>query len=268
MLRLALITALATALNLSWAATTYADGFDSLINLELAFRDKILDQPAPNCYQALIRDGETTISFVRDFPDSIGKTDFFLNSDWSYNYRYTNRATETGTEVSVTALNIKIAPRLRHLIRLPLAWYQAEVWESRLLSHEFDHVAVSLDPRPRALLVHLCSKLPTHRFSIGAEEKPSDKQLRQRIDREIQRRVSAVLDLVRANYVLLDKVSRNGQVAMRDRNAFFKRLYTRSNLEATEFPFRQEVAPLLESERYRQLRPRHVPVDPTARPLR
>jgi len=257
-----------TAALLLGGSAAHADGFDSQINLELAFRETILDVTAPNRYRSLIRDGETTITFVSDFPGSVAKTDFFLNLDWSYDYRYAIQTTEGITEVSVTPLNVKLMPRLRHVIRMPVALYREEVWESRLLGHEFDHVAVSLDPRPRALLVHLCSELPTSRFSMDGQEKPSDKQMREGINHEIQRRQSAILDLLRANYVALDKVSQNGRSAMQDRKDFFESLYTQQNLEATEFPFRKEVVSLLESESYRQLRPRHVPADPVTLPPR
>ncbi|MDA1053555.1 MAG: hypothetical protein O3C40_24165 [Planctomycetota bacterium] len=245
-----------------------ADDFDSLINLELAFRDTILDQPAPRHYQSLIRDGETTITFVRDLPGRVGKTDFLLNLDWSYDYRYATQTTDGITEVSVTPRNIKLTPRLRHVIRMPVAFYHAEVWESQLLGHEFDHVSVSLDPRPRALLLHLCSDLPTYRFSMEGTEKPSDARMREGINREIQRRQSAILDLLRANYVALDKVSQHGRTAMEDRSDFFESLYTRPTLEASGFPFLKEVRSVLESDEYRQLRSRHVPADPVATPPR
>lgn len=268
MFRLAVTTALVSATIFPWPAAANADGFDSLINLELAFRDTILEIPAPSQYQSLIRDGETTITFIREWPSSIGKTDFYLDLEWSFDYRYTARTTAGITEVSVTPLNIKLKPRLRHVIRLPIAWHHTEVWDSRLLGHEFDHVTVSLDPRARAMLVHLCGELPAHRFSMAGQEKPSTAQLQAGINREIDRRQFAVLDLIRANYVALDKVSRNGATAMQDRKDFFESLYTQSNLEATEFPFQKEVASLLESEAYRQLRPRYVPADPTTLPVR
>ncbi len=268
MFRLALTTALLTAALLPGDSAARADGFDSLINLELAFRDTILEMPAPDHYQSLIRDGETTITFVRDWPDGVGKTDFFLNLDWSFDYRYKTQTTAGVTEVSVTPLNIKLMPRLRHVIRMPVAWHHAKVWESRLLAHEFDHVAVSLDPRARALLVHLCGELPKDRFSISGREKPSTEQLQAGTNRAIQRRQSAILELIRANYVALDKVSGNGRKAMQDRKDFFESLYTQANLEATEFPFQKEVASLLESEAYRPLRPHYVPTEPMTLPVR
>ena len=103
---------------------------------------------------------------------------------------------------------------------------------------------------------------------MTGQEKPSDSQMRDGINQEIQRRESAVLELLRTNYIALDKVSQNGRTAMQDRNVFFESLYTQSNLEAAKFPFRQEVAALLESESYRQLRPCHVAADPVTLRLR
>ncbi len=244
----------------------YGDDFNSRINLELAFRDKILDKPAPPCYQSLIRDGEVTITFTRDLPGTVGKTEFLLNLDWSYDYRYTTQSSDGVTEVTVTPLNIKLTPRLRHVIRMPVAFYRADVWDSRLLGHEFDHIAVSLDPRPRAMLVHLCSNLPAHRFSISDPEKPSDKQMREGINREIQRRQAAVLDLLRTNYVALDKATKHGRTSLQDRSGLFDSFYTRAHLEAVEFPFLQELDSLLDSDSYQRLRARNVVADPTARP--
>lgn len=259
MFRFPLTNAIIAACLVFGAPTARADDLDSLINLELAFRDTILQTPAPKRFQQLIRDGETTITFVDDFSDSVGKTDFFLNLDWSFKYRYKTQTTDSVTSVLVTPENVKLQPRVRHVIRMPVALYNAQVWESHLLAHEFDHVAISLDPRPRALLVHLCGNLPTYQFPTNGSEKPSDQQMRERINNDIKSRESAVLDLLRANYVALDKVSKHGGVAIQDRRAFFASLYSRSNLEATKFAYLREVASLLESDQYRDLRPRQVP---------
>lgn len=242
-----------------------ADDFDATINLELAFRDSILEQPAPRHFQSLIREGETTITFVTDLPATIGKTDFFLSMDWTYDYRYAAQVSEGVTQVAVTPTNIKLTPRLRHVIRMPLALYDTKVWESQLLGHEFDHVAVSLDPRPRSLLVYLCSHLPVYRFSIAGTGKPSDEQMRAGINREIERRQAAILELLRANYVALDKVSSHGQSAIQDRKDFFASLYKLQNLTDMKFKFLEDVRPLLESDDYRQLRSFHLPTDPVTR---
>jgi|GEM_PF-3706223 len=172
------------------------------------------------------------------------------------------------TQVAVTPMNVKVTPRLRHVIRMPIGFYHAEVWKTPLLGHEFDHVAVSLDPRPRALLVHLCSNLPVYRFAQEGEGKPSSEQMRAGIDRELQRRQEAILELLQANYMALDKASTNGREAMQARSDFFESLYTRENLAATAFPFLEEVASILESDAYKRLHSRHVPADPFTLPQR
>lgn len=268
MLRLASYIALLAVIVSHRQVPARADDFDSRINLELAFRDSILEQPAPQRFQSLIREGETTITFVRDLPATVGKTEFFLSVDWSYDYRYATQTTDGAIQVTVTAKNVKLTPRLRHVIRMPVAFYHAEVWDSRLLGHEFDHVAVSLDPRPRALLMQLCSNLPPYRFSIEGEEKPSDKQMREGINQEIQRRQSAILDLLQANYLALDKVSSHGQSAMQDRREFFDTLYSETNLKAVEFAYLEDVKSILDHESYRRLKPIHVSADPVGSPIR
>jgi hypothetical protein len=268
MFRRVLIFEIAMVFVLLDDCASHADELDARINLELAFRDSILEQPAPRHYQALIRDGETTITFVRDLPATVGKTEFFLSMDWSYEFRVATEAIDGVTQVAVTPMNVKVTPRLRHVIRMPIGFYHAEVWKTPLLGHEFDHVAVSLDPRPRALLVHLCSNLPVYRFAQEGEGKPSSEQMRAGIDRELQRRQEAILELLQANYMALDKASTNGREAMQARTDFFESLYTRENLAATAFPFLDEVASILDSDSYKRLHSRHVPADPFTLPQR
>ena len=258
MLRRAIISLILAVVISNEPIVALGEDFDSFINLELAFRETILETRAPKRFQSLIRRGETTITFVHDWPQGVGKTDFLLNTAWSYDYRYKTQIADGVTAVAVTPKNIKLKPQVRHVIRMPVALYRAEVWESWLLAHEFDHVAVSLDPRPPALLVHLCRKLPVIRFSIPSSEKPSDEQMRDGINQEIENRQSAILELIKANYKALDDVSQHGRKAMSDRDQFFQDLYSRSNLEREQFPYLAEVDSLLESEAYKALGPRQV----------
>ncbi len=268
MLRLVVAVAVGFVLLPAMSAITQADELDSLINLDRAFRDEILGESAPRAYQRLIRDGETTITFVDDFGDTIGKTDFFLSLEWEYDYRYKATVHRNVQLVEVATINFRLKSSLRHVIRLPNAHFHADVWRSRLLGHEFDHVAVSLDHRPRIIFLELCENLPNYRFSIKARAKPTETQIRTGIDRQIRRRQDAVLDLIRANYVLLDKESTHGCVSMNDRNDFFNTLYTRDNLTTSRFAFTDEVSKLLEGEAFKSLRPRHVLVDPATLKVR
>ena len=73
------------------------------------------------------------------------------------------------------------------------------------------------------------------------------------------------LELARANYVLLDKVSDHGQIPIPQREQFFAQLFTRANLQRNRFPFLDQVSKLLESEAYRAVKPKNLTADPAAR---
>ncbi len=237
-----------------------ADELDALINLDRMGRDSILGQPAPDALLPLIRNGETIITFVPDFGDSVGKTDFHMKLDWTFDFKYTLSPADPHHTVTLTPLRVRIMPRVRHVIRLPLTFYERHVWETPLLRHEFDHVAVSLDPRAQMLLDHLCQSLPPSSFVLeptgGTEPpRPSDERVRMLINRQIEDRHAAIRALVQANYLRLDRLSQHGRIPIPKRAEFFEQLYRRANLEESRFPYLTEVAEFLESETYRQARP-------------
>ena len=70
---------------------------------------------------------------------------------------------------------------------------------------------------------------------------------------ERDRSSDAVTALLQANYRLLDDVSKHGKQRIEDRESFFRRLFTKQNLDAMQFPYLGDVLDLLERKEYQAI---------------
>lgn len=221
---------------------------------------------APKPMKALIQSGAITVVFSSDpefVKDNIGKAHFYLKLTQKYGYGFSKSKKNDVWQVKVTPKNVEPTVKLEHIIRLPVKYRADTIWSGRLLRHEFDHIAVSLDPRPVMLLEHLCRKLPPLEQTLAAGEEPSDALYKRIINEEIDRRRDAVNDLIQANYVLLDQVSKHGTIPISKRAEFFGKLYAKENLAEQKFPYVADVLELLDSPTYQQAEMRFLPRDPT-----
>lgn len=221
---------------------------------------------APKELRSMIQNGTVTLVFSSDpefVKDNIGKAHFYLRMTQKYGYGFSKSKKNELWQVKVTAKNVEPTVHVEHVVRLPVKYKADTVWSGRLLRHEFDHVAVSLDPRPALLLEHLCRNLPPLERTLAAGEEPSDAVFKRIINEEIDRRLDAVNDLIQANYVLLDQVSKHGTIAIPKRAEFFGKLFIKENLAEQKFPFVADVLELLDSPAFQQAELRFLPRDPT-----
>lgn len=139
---------------------------------------------------------------------------------------------------------------LEHQVRLPGGYATTNRWFAGLIKHEFDHVAISTDPRPRRLLEHLILNLK--RFEVEAPEGVEiDRTLINRlILEELRRRNDAVANVIRQNYEHLDTLTRHGSVRIADRAKFFASLYSKERLQELNFRYLEDALNFLSSERY------------------
>ena len=229
-------------------------------------REPIPVDAAPPELKRLIADGKVKVVYDSD-PEfekaQQGWATFNLLLEQTFHFKRT-KVPKNGQSL-VKAVVTKLTPKieLTHLIRLPASFKAPDIWQSTTLRHEFDHVAVSLDPRALMLLRHLLEHLPVVELTLEPDEEPSDERIRQLINEEIKRRHEAVLELMRQNNVLLDKVSRHGTRPVPDRAVFFAKLYTKEHLAEMKFPFVDQVLDLLKSSKYEKVELRFVPRDPT-----
>lgn len=232
----------------------------------VATREPIPDDDAPQEFKRLIADGKVKVVYDSD-PEFVkagrGWADFNVLLKHSYKYNLTKSKKNGRWQVKLVIHKFEPKIELTHLIRLPVSFKSPKVWRSQILRHEFDHVAVSLDPRAILLLRHLLAHLPVIERTLEPDEEPSNERLSQFINEEIDRRRRAVIELMRQNNLLLDNVGHHGVQPVPDRAAFFAKLYTKEHLAEMKFPFVEQVLDLLKSPKYDQLELRFLPRDPT-----
>jgi len=210
---------------------------------------------APPYFQRLIEAGNVAFEYhdPATFEAGDGGAAWFdvrVRHRFRYSYRSTWQS-DGRRLVSITPKIRRTTIDVRHVVTLPFSYDTPEKWQTRLVRHEFDHVAVSTDPRAYLLVEHLIHHLGTLRRTLAAGPEPEGEWINGVIGEEINKRRDAVEELIRANYRLLDDVSRHGRRRIPDRQAFFHGLYTRENLEKMEFPYLVEAEDLLKTDKYR-----------------
>ena len=63
---------------------------------------------------------------------------------------------------------------------------QDEGWHERLLMHEYGHVCISLDERPRLLLSHLVSEFTLENIRLDSKEKITKTFINSQINKRIE----------------------------------------------------------------------------------
>lgn len=238
------------------------------VNADVTIREPIPDDDAPRELKQLIADGKVKVVYDSE-PGFVkagrGWADFNVLLDPSYKYNLTKSKKNGRWQVKLVVNKFEPIIELTHLIRLPASFKSPKVWRSQILRHEFDHVAVSLDPRALLLLRYLLAHLPVIERTLEPDEEPTNERLSQFINEEIDHRRRAVIELMRQNNLLLDKVGNHGVQPVPDRAAFFAKLYTKEHLAEQKFPFVNLVLDLLKSPKYQHAELPFLPRDPTDR---
>lgn len=218
-------------------------------------REPIPTDQAPKELKRLIDSGKVEVAYDSD-PEFVkaarGWADFNVQLQYSFKYDLTKTRKNGRWQVKLSNIRTVTKIELTHLIRLPVTFKSPTVWSGRILHHEFDHVAVSLDPRTMMLLRHLLDHLPALERTLEPNESPSNERLNKLVEDEIIKRREAVVELMRQNNRELDKIGAHGAQPVPDRATFFAKLYTKENLAEKQFPFVEQVLDLLESPAYRK----------------
>lgn len=214
-----------------------------------------IPETAPAYFRKLIDAGKVRFEFYdpRAKPKRHpGYTGYELWIDQNYSYRYTSTRRGPMRDVTIRATPEEVTFRLSHTIYLPKAYESAGRWDDPLVGHEFDHVAISVDPRLKMLADHLLRRPRTIYVTVPRRIVIDDKFVRAAIDEAIAKPVTALNDLLEAHQQLFDQVTRHGAKQIPSRKAFFRSLYTKSLLERAKFAYTSEVLDLLASEGYRK----------------
>jgi hypothetical protein len=182
-----------------------------------------------------------------------GWTDFELSL--SYKFRHQTRwKIGKGNAYTVTIhpsfTSVKTA--VKHVVQLPNTIDQTRWQDSILGRHELDHVAIGSHPRLLMLTSHLVKNLKSVNRKANRVADVTNEWAQAAITAEIDLRRLAIQQLITANNVNLDLITRHGGETVPDREAFFDRLFLKENLDELKFLYLGESHKLLETDEYRQ----------------
>ena len=217
----------------------------------------------PDELPPLIKAGRVEVVYEFDLEfvkASRGWADFH----WDIQRKFEFNSSRKAREFSITVTKVDFEIQLTHLIRIPATFRSPKIWTSELLRHEFDHVAISLDSRPRLLIEHLMRNLPVIKHSLGKGESGSTELAVKIINTHLDQRINAVRAVMKFNNQVADRISQHGTIPVPKRREFFESLYSKENLADSKFPFMDESLPLLESREYQEAPRPFLQLDPTS----
>lgn len=204
----------------------------------------------PEYYARLINEAGVSFVFydpIRDPRPHRGYTTFHYEVRYRSTYQYWLK----GGRIRIAPKVGWFAHQLTNEVLLPESLDHDRRWTNSLVQHEFDHVAMTVDPRVRMLIEQVCRATPTIERGLPLGTELNDPFIDRLIREEVEPRYQAVLDLLIANEKDLDKVTRHGGHDLPDRRAYFKALFTEPNLRQHGFPYLADVKPLLRKRAYR-----------------
>ncbi len=209
----------------------------------------------PEYFARLIDEGGVTFVFydpIRQPRTHRGYTTFQFDVTYrsKYRYQWVERAGDRQLVIEPTISQVKC--KLVNEVELPSTLNHDRRWTNSLVKHEFDHVAMTLDPRVRMLIEFLCKATPDIARTLPPSTQVTDELMDRLIHEVVDSRYQAVLKLLLANENDLDVHTRHGIRDLRDRRAYFGSLFTEPNLKQHRFPYLEEVKPLLRKKAYRE----------------
>jgi hypothetical protein len=209
----------------------------------------------PPYFKRLIETGNVEFEFydpAKNPHKHLGHTEFRLQVSHRSSFQFGWTPGRGVRYLTIRATIRDVSPRLTHTITVP-DWLDSDQrWNDRLMKHEFDHVAISCDPRVIMLVEHLYDGVDkidqTVKFGTQIDKQFVETLVNERTDS----RLKAVITAVMTNQKLLDDVTRHGMRRIADRKKYFDSLYTEPKLKEIGFPYSSEVRKLLKSRAYRE----------------
>lgn len=214
--------------------------------------------PPPPELKELMERGGVTFDFydpAKRQMERPARTRFTLSCNWNFRVMPDSRMQGKRVRLTLKPFDVQVTSQIQQTMTLPQSLVDDTFWKRSLVLHEFDHVTIAADPRPRRLIQHLALKMRVIERTLEPGQKPSDTLNTQIVNDELNARRAAVTDLINRNHALLDAKSDHGNVVLPARPKFFQDLYTKANLTAMEFPYLSECLDLLGTKEYSQPEP-------------
>lgn len=210
---------------------------------------------APEHFADLVNRGEVDFEFYdhvkapREFP---AETHFDFNLKFEYRYTYDIREI-SGQRTAV------FKPRLKDFkiscvnkIFLPTNLRIENFWSNWLVAHEFEHVRLNCDDRPKRLAEYLLKQVRIADQTLQADESVDKDKINESYAASVEAIRIEVIRIIQANNDYLDELTRHGAKKLEDPEAFFAELYTAENLAKCKFAYLEDVQTLLKSRKYQE----------------
>jgi hypothetical protein len=196
---------------------------------------------APGEFIRLIDRGNVRIVVDDELVKKAGKQaltlfQFVVAYDFKYRHQtlgYDREANTWQSKIEAWMEQPKI--KIEHKICLKSDFQPASPWESKLLRHEFDHVAISSDPRMLKIMKRVLQQRREWTAKWVQPNPPSEQDIRNAILESITKEVNALEKLVQMQYDILDQESSQGTAEIEARKTFFKGLYSIEGIEKCKY---------------------------------
>lgn len=196
---------------------------------------------APGEFVRLIDQGNVKIAVDDDRVRKAGKSaltlfQFVVDYDFKFRHQLLGYDEESMTwQAKMVAWMDQPKVRLEHTICVQSSFNPASPWETKLLRHEFDHVAISTDPRLTKIIRRTLQQRREWVAKFQQTSAPNELDLRKNIRDTVVAEVELLEQLIQSQYDLLDKESSQGLSEIEKRDAFFRGLYTVDGLERSKY---------------------------------
>ncbi len=136
--------------------------------------------------------------------------------------------------------------QLDHQVIIPSTFQPTEAWESALMKHEFDHVAISTDPRLLKIMERIFKRKWVFTEGWDQPSRPTDADVQSRVEQLLAREVKNCEQLIQQQYDWLDLQTISGSQSLDSRMSFFQELYSFQGLGRCSFARRDLVKEYLE----------------------
>jgi hypothetical protein len=180
--------------------------------------------------------------------DAHAEFQYAVQVRWDYGVSISKRG--AALELVLTPHFTRVEIGVSHRLRLPASEELDGIRYRTLLHHEYDHVAISTDERPRILLRELIRSMGPIRKVWTGPVPPATAQTDAILSAEIEARKEAVVRLVAEAYERLDRLTDHGRRPVPVRAAFFPSLFGSEHLREAKFPYLSQAERIVGSAEY------------------
>jgi hypothetical protein len=189
----------------------------------------------PPYYSRLVDLGQVSIQVDEKSVRAANRTaltafQFVIRYRARYRYNEIDSSSKVGQEMLIRARYTNLNIDLQHRILLSENYRPSSPWESSLLQHEFDHVAISTDPRLLAMVESLGQGEISWKATKPATDRLNSRWVQQRMEDRASTFQKGIEAIVNEYYRRLDLESANGQRMISDRSRFFRGLFQPSDV--------------------------------------